>query len=64
MAAFAGYIAMLHQDARAHMAISGWIYPLECCNENDCRQLGESEVTIGPDYYIWKGKILFYERRC
>lgn len=42
--------------AGAHMSASGWLYPLDCCNEFDCRQLDDSEVKIGPDYYIWKDK--------
>jgi len=40
----------------AHQAISGWQYPLDCCNEFDCRQLSTSEVNVGPGYYIWKNK--------
>lgn len=42
--------------AGAHMSASGWLYPLDCCNEFDCRQLDDSEVKIGSDYYIWKDK--------
>ncbi len=47
--------------AEAHQAISGFIYPLECCNNIDCRQLDEKEVIIGKDYYIWKGRHIAFK---
>jgi hypothetical protein len=43
-------------SAFSHQAISGWVYPLDCCDDRDCRQLDEAEVTVRPDFYIWKGK--------
>lgn len=30
-----------------HMAPSGWIYPLECCSNQDCQQSHEVEITPG-----------------
>lgn len=47
--------------ARAHMALSGWLYPPECCNEIDCSQLQDGEVRIGPGYYIWNGRHIAFK---
>jgi hypothetical protein len=49
------------ENGFAHQAKSGWIYPLDCCDDRDCRQLEAQEVTIGPDYYIWKGKHISFK---
>lgn len=46
--------AIFAGGAGAHQAVSGWIYPLDCCNENDCSQLDDNAVFVGTNYYIWK----------
>jgi hypothetical protein len=34
--------------ARAHVAVSGWSYPFECCSTNDCYAIPEEEVKLEP----------------
>jgi hypothetical protein len=40
--------------ARAHDAKSGWIYPLECCSNYDCREVADADIDEGPQGYVIK----------
>ena len=37
---------------RAHMAPSGWVYPLQCCSNRDCRPVHGTGVAEGPEGYV------------
>ena len=43
---------VLAAPALAHDAPSGWIYPLECCSNYDCREVEKAEVEEGPLGYV------------
>ncbi|MEZ5792667.1 MAG: hypothetical protein R3D34_18405 [Nitratireductor sp.] len=47
-------VVAMADAAMAHDAPSGFQYPPECCNDQDCAQIDPGEVTTGPGYYIWK----------
>ena len=38
----------------AHDAKSGWIYPLECCSNYDCREVEKADIVEGPQGYVIK----------
>jgi hypothetical protein len=38
--------------ARAHEAMSGWTYPLECCHSLDCAEVAGSTVRETPTGYV------------
>lgn len=38
--------------ATAHMAPTGWFYPLECCGDRDCYAVSGSGVVEGPGGYF------------
>ncbi|MBX3580075.1 MAG: hypothetical protein KF723_22965 [Rhizobiaceae bacterium] len=47
-----GFLAGLADAARPHDAPSGWIYPLECCSNYDCREVAAAEISEGPAGYV------------
>ncbi len=51
-------------DADAHDAPSGWTYPMACCSDFDCREVGDADVTEAADgYRVPSGEILAYQDR-
>ena len=38
--------------ARAHQAMSGWAYPIECCSGHDCAEIDAGTVTETVDGYV------------
>jgi hypothetical protein len=37
----------------AHMTVSGWTYPLDCCSQHDCFEISQQDVApLGNDQ--WK----------
>ena len=46
-----------------HSAPSGWAYPLECCSNQDCREVADADVFEGPDGYVIRatGEVVPYD---
>ncbi|MFU0505203.1 hypothetical protein [Pseudaminobacter sp. NGMCC 1.201702] len=49
--------------ARAHQAPSGWAYPLNCCSNQDCREVAHKAISERPEGYviIGTGEVLSYK---
>jgi hypothetical protein len=45
-----------------HDAPTGWKYPLNCCSNNDCREVADKAVGEVPDGYLIRttGELLHY----
>lgn len=57
IAATAAALALMWLAARpaaAHDAVSGWVYPLECCSNYDCREVEDAAIGEGPAGYVIK----------
>lgn len=52
----------LPETATAHMAPSGWVYPVQCCSNQDCEPIHDARVTEGPQGYVVQdsGEIIGY----
>jgi hypothetical protein len=49
------FLSFAHPStALAHEAASGFKYPLECCSDQDCRQVSDAAVTERTDGYVIK----------
>jgi hypothetical protein len=50
------------RETYPHQAASGWVYPLECCSNQDCYEIEASEVKPGPEgsYTILKSSEVFF----
>lgn len=48
--------------ARAHIAPSGWVYPVQCCSNQDCEPIHDARITEGPQGYVVQdsGEIIGY----
>jgi len=40
--------------AAAHDAPSGWIYPVSCCSDYDCREVADANILERPEGYVIK----------
>ncbi len=38
--------------ASAHQAPAGWAYPLNCCSNQDCREVNQTSISERPDGYL------------
>jgi len=38
--------------ANAHQAPAGWAYPLNCCSNQDCREVKQSAISERPNGYV------------
>lgn len=38
--------------AAAHEAKSGWMYPMECCSDLDCREVAADLISERPEGYL------------
>jgi hypothetical protein len=47
--------AFLFRPVGAHVAPSGWIYPLQCCSNQDCEPVHGAGVVEGPKGYVVQG---------
>lgn len=56
------WTVLLTGEARPHSAPSGWAYPLECCSNQDCREVADADVFEGPDGYrlVASGEVVPY----
>lgn len=51
-AATCALAAALPSPARAHDAKSGWMYPLDCCSDRDCREVAAELISERPEGYV------------
>lgn len=40
--------------ANAHEAASGWTYPIDCCANQDCREVAPAAISEKPGGYLIK----------
>lgn len=45
-------LVLLVDPGYAHMAETGWRYPIECCSKKDCKVYPAQNVKPGPDGWI------------
>lgn len=54
-------LALWAAPAAAHQAPTGWSYPLNCCANNDCREVAATAVAERPDgYHVPSGEVVGY----
>jgi hypothetical protein len=47
--------------AHAHQAAAGWTYPLSCCSNYDCKEVGAGTVRERPEgFVIETGEVIPY----
>lgn len=48
--------------AGAHLAPSGWVYPVQCCSNRDCEPVHDARIIEGPQGYVVQdsGEIIGY----
>lgn len=34
-----------------HLAVSGWVYPANCCSDFDCAEIPKEKVVVEPEGY-------------
>lgn len=51
-------------EAGAHQAPTGWVYPIACCSNQDCREVGDAHVVESVDgYHVPSGEVVAYRDR-